>query len=763
MSSSKRAAPEAAGAAAVDERTKRIKKLSPLEHVLRRSTMYVGATSPQEHERALLSVRKTTMPADTAASDSEAEDAEAGDGAAGSPLRPETPAKATIELSARMARVEYVPAVLKLFDESITNCLDVAIKEGDVRLIAVTCIGNTVTVRNDGSGLPVGFHPDYPEFRVPEIVFSHLNSGSNYDDDDDERLVAGQNGLGIKLANIFSDTFTVKVRDGKTGDVYEQKWTERMSKTQPAKVKLGKPKKEAEEMDEAVVKKRAPGGFVEVSFSPIAELLAPHGTVAGTVLEELFAARALDIAMAAPPGVRVNFNGVTLKVPNLKAYMQLFVGKADVIAVDEHDPNWLVGVALAPKDSNGCVRALVNGVSANEGVHVYHAEHKLYSAVVELAKSKRELKDVSLKHHQLKARAFLFVVARMTGVTFNSQTKENCTGGNFMSIYRPSEALVKKVLASEIVNEAASAEKTRVARELARKTDGKKTAKVSVEKLQDAEFAGTARSDRASLILTEGDSARSFAIAGLPQLGFDKYGVFPLRGKLLNTRDASAKQLAENVEITNLKKILGLKEGCKHEEGEGLRYGSIIILTDSDAGAAARSSHENGAERLTHPMRRDAFADGSHIRGLILNFLHFKWPELAKSGFVRVLQTPIVRAKKVRKALFWRQYVPCWQDWRFYHHPNMRGLTVTTDAKTPTALNQGASIRDFYNLNEFNTWTASGANAGWRIKYYKVRNCSVKPTQLAQTGLCTFCHVTYIFSPYQLFARVLTIVVCGCF
>ena len=579
----KRAAPEAAGAAAVDERTKRIKKLSPYEHVLRRSTMYVGANTVQKHERALLTVRKTTKSDDTTASDSEAED-----GAAGSPLRPETPAKSTVQLSARMARVEYVPAVLKLVDEVITNCLDVAIKEGDVRLIAVTCSGNTVTIRNDGSGLPVGFHPDYPEYRVPEIVFSHLNSGSNYDDDDDERLVAGQNGLGVKLTNIFSDTFVVKVRDGKTADTYEQTWTERMSKTQPAKVKLGKPKQgaaKADEMDEdeaVVVKKRAPGGFVDVSFSPIAELLAPHGTISGTVLEELFAARALDIALAAPPGVRVTFNGVTLKVPNLKAFMQLFVGKDGVIAVDEHDPNWLVGVALAPKDSNGCVRALVNGVAANEGLHVYHVEHSLYAAIIEAAKAKRELKDVSLKPNQLKGRAFLFVVARMTGVTFSSQTKEQCTGGGYITCYKPSELLVKKVLASDIVGEAASAEKTRVARELAKKTDGKKTAKVSVEKLQDAEWAGTARSNGASLILTEGDSARSFAIAGLPKLGFDKYGVFPLRGKLLNTREATAKQLTANAEITNLKKILALKEGDKHEDGEGLRYGSIIILTDSD-------------------------------------------------------------------------------------------------------------------------------------------------------------------------------------
>lgn len=459
----------------------------------------------------------------------------------------------------------------------------------------MTCSGNTVTVRNDGSGLPVGFHPDYPEFRVPEIVFSHLNSGSNYEDEDDERLVAGQNGLGVKLTNIFSDTFTVKVRDGKTNDTYEQTWTERMSKTQPAKVKLGKPKKEAEEMDEdeAVVKKRAPSGFVEVSFSPIAELLAPHGTVAGTVLEELFAARALDIATAAPPGVRVSFNGTTLKVPSLKAFMQFFVGKEGVIAVDEHDPNWLVGVALAPKDSNGCVRALVNGVSANEGQHVFHVEHSLYAAVIEAAKAKREFKDVSLKPNQLKSRAFLFVVARMTGVKFDSQTKERCTGGNYITCYKPSELMVKKVIASAIVNEAASAEKTRVARELARKTDGKKTAKVSVEKLQDAEWAGTARSDRASLILTEGDSARTFAIAGLPKLGFDKYGVFPLRGKLLNTREASAKQLADNVEITNLKRILALKEGSKHEDGDGLRYGSIIILTDSDAGATRAAPAKN--------------------------------------------------------------------------------------------------------------------------------------------------------------------------
>jgi DNA topoisomerase-2 len=654
----KRAAPEAAGAAApaVDERTKRIKKLTPLEHVILKPTMYVGATDAQTHARALLTVRKiaAAKPDESAApvssettSDSDAEGDAPPAPVAGSPPPPKTPAKATVELSARIEKVEFVPALLKIFDEVVTNALDVAVKEKDVRNIIVTCNGNTVTVKNDGSGLPVEFHHEVKDVRVPELIFSHLNTGSNYDDDS-ERLVAGQNGLGVKLANIFSDRFTVKVRDGKTGDTYEQTWTDRMSKSEPAKVKFGKPKKEpakdAGAMDEGVIKKRQapPGGFVEVSFAPIAELMAPHGAIAGSVLEELFAARALDIALAAPASVRVSFNGVTLKVPNLKAYMQLFVGKEGVIHVDDSDPNWKVGVALAPKDSNGCVRALVNGVSANHGNHVQHVENQLYSAVVDDFSSKRGSKDVSLKNYQLKSSTFLFVVANMKGVTFNSQTKENCTGGSPITYYKPSPAMVKKMLASDIVGEAASAEKTRAAREMARKTDGKKTATVNVPKLQDAEWAGTKQSAEASLILTEGDSARSFAIAGLPVLGFDKYGVFPLRGKLLNTREASAKQLTDNAEIKNLKTILALKEGSKHEGGDGLRYGSIIILTDSDA-------------------------DGSHIRGLILNFLHSKWPELAKSGFVRVWQTPIVRAKKVRKHAFCRQRVPRRQIWTVHH------------------------------------------------------------------------------------------------
>ena len=127
-----------------------------------------------------------------------------------------------------------------------------------------------------------------------------------------------------------------------------------------------------------------------------------------------------------------------------------------------------------------------------------------------------------------------------------------------------------------------------------------------------------------SLILTEGDSAKTLAVAGLGVVGRDKYGVYPLRGKLLNVREASHKQIMENKEITDLVKILGLQYKKKYltlEDMKTLRYGRMMIMTDQDQ-------------------------DGSHIKGLIINFIHHNWPELLRLPFVEEFITPIVKATK---------------------------------------------------------------------------------------------------------------------
>jgi DNA topoisomerase-2 len=86
-------------------------------------------------------------------------------------------------------------------------------------------------------------------------------------------------------------------------------------------------------------------------------------------------------------------------------------------------------------------------------------------------------------------------------------------------------------------------------------------------------------------------------------VGRDKFGVFPLRGKMLNIRDASAKQIMENQEIQNLIKIMGLQVNKKYENAKQLRYGSIMVMADQDT-------------------------DGSHIKALFINFIQNFWPTL---------------------------------------------------------------------------------------------------------------------------------------
>jgi DNA topoisomerase-2 len=147
------------------------------------------------------------------------------------------------------------------------------------------------------------------------------------------------------------------------------------------------------------------------------------------------------------------------------------------------------------------------------------------------------------------------------------------------------------------------------------------------------------------------------AVAGLAVVGRQKYGVFPLRGKLMNVCDVSADKIAANEEISNLKKILGLQSGRTYTSASELRYGRVMAMTDQDT-------------------------DGTHIRGLLFNLFLRQWPSLLKlEGFMTAMLTPIVKA---------------------------------VHARTKEEL-------AFYNISDFEAWRASGDKAatGWRVKYYK--------------------------------------------
>ena len=162
-------------------------------------------------------------------------------------------------------------------------------------------------------------------------------------------------------------------------------------------------------------------------------------------------------------------------------------------------------------------------------------------------------KELQIKAHQIKANLWLFVNCLIDNPTFDSQTKETMTlkTSNFGSTCELSEKFLKEISTSGVIEAIISVAKAKEEAKMARTLGpGKKKVKLlGIPKLEDANLAGTKHAEECTIILTEGDSAKSLALAGIEIVGRDKYGVFPLRGKFLNVRDANNKKIMENPEI----------------------------------------------------------------------------------------------------------------------------------------------------------------------------------------------------------------------
>jgi DNA topoisomerase-2 len=139
-----------------------------------------------------------------------------------------------------------------------------------------------------------------------------------------------------------------------------------------------------------------------------------------------------------------------------------------------------------------------------------------------------------------------------------------------------------------------------------KKSDGRKHTRITgIAKLDDANNAGSKNGSKCTLILTEGDSAKSLAVSGLGVVGRDNFGVFPLRGKLLNVREATHQQIMNNAEISSIKQILGLQTGKVYTSTETLRYGHLMIMTDQviySEGFSSKGSRRLPYQGLDHQL-----------------------------------------------------------------------------------------------------------------------------------------------------------------
>ena len=564
--------------------------------------------------------------------------------------------------------INYVPGLYKIFDEIIVNASDRIQEDPTCNIIKVNIdvSNNMITVWNNGIGIDVVIHQEHNLY-IPSLIFGELLTSTNYDDTT-KRTTGGRNGYGAKLANIYSTFFSVETVDGERKLKFYQEFRDNMGvKSEP---KISK------------IKSESPKTYTQISFQP--ELVRFGLTELTADIVSLFEKRVYDLA-GINNSITVFLNDKKIIFNNFKKYIEFHhfdfnnveskndlsdddlsdtetskISKPDKveklidnIIFEDTNERWKVGVIYAPNHDFKQI-SFVNGICTyHGGSHVDYITNNIIDKI-KIQISKKH-KDLVIKPSAIKENMIIFINAIIENPAFTSQVKENLKtkASEFGSTCDLSDKFIKKLYASGIVDQVINLVKLKE-QSLLKKTDGKKTTKISgIPKLEDANWAGTKKSNLCKLILTEGDSAMAFALAGRSVVGSDMYGVFPLKGKLLNVREARSKQIMDNEEIKNIKKIIGLQQGKTYNDISDLRYGGVILLTDSDV-------------------------DGHHIKGLLINFIHYFWPSLIKlNTFIFSLQTPIVKATK------------------------------------------GKEIKQFYNLTDYEDWKKNTNLNPWRIKYYK--------------------------------------------
>lgn len=497
--------------------------------------------------------------------------------------------------------IDYVPGLYKIYDEIIVNARDQSVRDKNCNIIKVSINKNDgmISVWNNGNGVPIQIHKEYNIY-VPELIFANLMTSTNYDTKG--KITGGKNGLGAKLTNIYSTEFTINTVDSDVKKSYCQKCENNMYTVHPPTIQNSKEQ-----------------SSTEIKFIPDYKKFGLDGLTDDII--GLFKKRVYDLAGCTNNKVRVFLNDKEIKIKSFDDYICQFVDKKSLVYEEVND-RWRIGAVFDPINNFNQI-SFVNGISTFQGgTHIKYIMDQICSKIINVIKSKN--KKVNVKYSHVMDNITLFVDCIIEDPSFNSQSKEflGSKVSNYGSECVVSDEFIKKLINTGLVDEVIRLAQFKEESEL-KKTDGKKVSSLrDIPKLEDAKWAGTRKSKYTRLILTEGDSAKSFAISGLEVLGREKYGVFPLKGKPINVRDATASQLKKNSEFINLKKILGLKQGAKYNDVSKLRYGGIVILTDQDQ-------------------------DGSHIKGLLINMIHKFWPSLLKmKGFIQSLATPIIKVYK---------------------------------------------------------------------------------------------------------------------